>query len=276
MPLFSSKAQLTPAASGSKLALADVNLIAGAFKVYPTLATLQNESVNYFTDAQVVMVSASSQLYQATVFEPDYISSFSYSASFSPFSFAGSGGGSGDITAVNAGLGLSGGASTGDATLTLNTSSAHFTTAVSASAAAAGFGAGGDTIPNGTISSSQQITDLGFISSSHTDISELNTFTGSIQSEVNSLTAATASYLTSLPNGVVSSSAQTVANLVGQNISVGVLTATEVVTNVVSQSISFATGSTIFGDDLTDVHQITGSFNLTGSFSFTEIDGGTF
>jgi len=45
---------------------------------------------------------------------------------------------------------------------------------------------------------------------------------------------------------------------------------------VVSQSISFATGSTIFGDELTDIHQITGSLNLTGSFSFTVIDGGTF
>jgi len=52
----------------------------------------------------------------------------------------------------------------------------------------------GSTLPSGVISSSQQITDLGFISSSHTDISSLNTFTGSIQSEVDSLTAATSSY----------------------------------------------------------------------------------
>jgi len=87
---------------------------------------------------------------------------------------------------------------------------------ISASAAASGFGAGGDTLPSGTISSSQQITDFGFISSS-VDISALNTFTGSIQTEVDSLTTATSSYLTSddtgsflteLPSGVVSGSDQ--------------------------------------------------------------------
>ena len=75
---------------------------------------------------------------------------------------------------------------------------------------------------------------------------------------------------------VISGSSQVVASLVGQNISVGELSATKVVTNIVSQSISFATGSTIFGDELTDVHQMTGSLALTGSFSFTEIDGGSF
>ena len=84
------------------------------------------------------------------------------------------------------------------------------------------------------------------------------------------------SYLTSIPNNVMSSSAQVVGTLAGQNISVGELTATKVVSNVISQSISFASGSTIFGDELTDTHQITGSLSLTGSFSFTEIDGGNF
>jgi len=84
------------------------------------------------------------------------------------------------------------------------------------------------------------------------------------------------SYLTSIPNNVMSSSAQVVGTLAGQNISVGELTATKVVSNVISQSISFASGSTIFGDELTDIHQITGSLSLTGSFSFTEIDGGSF
>jgi len=76
--------------------------------------------------------------------------------------------------------------------------------------------------PSGLVSGSSQITDVitdSYISASaaasgfgqggsSTDISALNTFTGSIQSEVDSLTAATSSYLTSLPSGVVSGSTQ--------------------------------------------------------------------
>ena len=86
-------------------------------------------------------------------------------------------------------------------------------TNVSASIAAAVAGTGADwninlsNIPSGLISESQQITDLGFISES-TDISSLNTFTGSIQTEVDNLTAATSSYLTELSNGLISESAQ--------------------------------------------------------------------
>ena len=47
------------------------------------------------------------------------------------------------------------------------------------------------------------------------------------------------------------------------------ISAQEIVTNVVSQSISFATGSTIFGDASTDEHQFTGSLNVTGSTNLT-------
>jgi hypothetical protein len=76
-------------------------------------------------------------------------------------------------------------------------------------------------VPIGLISSSQQITDFGYLTSasaaaagfgsgggSLTDISALNIFTASIQTEVNSLTAATSSYLTSLPSGTISGSTQ--------------------------------------------------------------------
>jgi len=61
-------------------------------------------------------------------------------------------------------------------------------------------------LPSGLISSSQQILDLGFIDSAHTDITQLNQFTQSIQSEINALSSATASYLTELPSGLVSGS----------------------------------------------------------------------
>jgi hypothetical protein len=52
----------------------------------------------------------------------------------------------------------------------------------------------------------------------------------------------------------------------GTNLIVGgKLTATEIVTNVVSQSISFATGSNRFGDEISDTHTFTGSLLVTGS-----------
>ena len=80
-------------------------------------------------------------------------------------------------------------------------------TFISASAVRSGFGSGGST-PAGTVSSSTQIEELGFITSSVSDTTSLNIFTGSIQTEVDTLTAATSSYITSLPSGVVSSSSQ--------------------------------------------------------------------
>ena len=66
----------------------------------------------------------------------------------------------------------------------------------------------GTTIPVGTISGSEQITDLGFISSSHSDVTNLNTFTSSIQTEVDAISSATSSYLTQTPSGTISGSEQ--------------------------------------------------------------------
>ena len=81
-------------------------------------------------------------------------------------------------------------------------------TLISSSAQITAFGfvseSGGST-PAGTISGSEQITSLGFISES-VDISQLNSFTSSIQTEVDGISAATSSYLTELPSGVVSGS----------------------------------------------------------------------
>ena len=91
------------------------------------------------------------------------------------------------------------------------------------------------TLPSDIISSSAQITGLGFISESsatidtssldnrldsleaatssyatgaHADLSSLNTFTGSANTSIVALNAATSSYLTSLPSDIISSSTQ--------------------------------------------------------------------
>ena len=126
--------------------------------------------------------------------------------------------------------------------------------------------------PSGTISGSQQITDFGFISSS-ADVD----FT-SITNVPSGLVSGSAQIVAGLPNGVVSSSAQSVANLVGQDVVVQSLTAE---TYIISSSVtfmttSFSSGSTIFGDDINDTHQMTGSLFVSGSISFYEIDGGNF
>ena len=58
-----------------------------------------------------------------------------------------------------------------------------------------------------SIVQAKQITDLGFISSSDSTTS-LNTFTSSIQTEVDGLSAVTSSYITQLPAGTISGSIQ--------------------------------------------------------------------
>ena len=80
------------------------------------------------------------------------------------------------------------------------------------------------------------------------------------------------------PNGIVSSSIQTLENLVGQDVVVKTLTAETYVvsSSVTNMTTQFSSGSTIFGDTIDDTHQMTGSLYVSGSIFFDEIDGGNF
>jgi hypothetical protein len=108
------------------------------------------------------------------------------------------------------------------------------------------------------ISGSEQITNLGFISSSDS-ITSLNTFTSSIQTEVDGLSAATSSYLTSsgsvdftditsLPSGIVSGSTQITD---GSTLLSGSIV-TQLPSGVVSGSSQITDGSTILSGSITD------------------------
>ena len=106
MPLFSSKLELTSAASGSGVALADVQFIRGAFRTVANLGELNNIPVTQIQDDQRVWVEAESSTYQATVTLADYVNTFADSVSWSTFSGFGSGGGAssiGELTDVTTG-----------------------------------------------------------------------------------------------------------------------------------------------------------------------------
>ena len=138
---------------------------------------------------------------------------------------------------------------------------------ISASVAASGFGSGGTAdftqltnVPTGLVSGSAQITIT------ESQISDLVHYDDTdVKAKLNA-------------ESVLSSSAQVISGLVGQSLSVATLIAE---TYIVSSSVthmtqSFSSGSTIFGDDINDTHQMTGSLFVSGSISFSEIDGGTF
>ena len=78
--------KLNSSAISANTALADIQRIKGAFKVY-TSTVLNSTSVNYFTDGQIIYVEDSGSLYRANVLLADYSERFSDTVSFSEFAF---------------------------------------------------------------------------------------------------------------------------------------------------------------------------------------------
>ena len=149
-------------------------------------------------------------------------------------------------------------------------------------------------IPNGLVSSSAQITitESQISDLTHTDVSSLNTFSGSIQSQVDSLTALTSSYLTELPLGVISSSAQItitesqISDLAHTLIPDGTISGSDQITDVITDSYisasvavsGFGSGGVVDYNELENVPSniISSSAQITAlGYSTTDNDSQT-
>jgi len=86
MPNLGEKLGLTSGAITGKTALADIDYIRGAFKVYAS-SDLVGISPNYFSDKQIIYVKDSGSLYQADVVLADFITVFEDSVTFRAWSF---------------------------------------------------------------------------------------------------------------------------------------------------------------------------------------------
>lgn len=226
MPSFSSKVQLSTAAQNSNTVLSDIDRIKGAFKVY-TANELNSAHVNYFTDGQIVYASDSGSLYRAnvTLANPG-LGIFSDSVSFTEFSFD-----SGSFTSASF--------DSGNSTITFF---------------------GPDLSGSAQVSMSVDLSDLSGGGGS-TDISDLNTFTGSAETRLDDLEAATGSYITSAQTGSFLIGSDTGSLLVTGSVSDNVITLEKA--DGTSFTLTVDTGSGGSGGSVGTFQQVTTQGNAT-------------
>ena len=143
----------------------------------------------------------------------------------------------------------------------------------------------GDSTPAGTISGSAQITALGFVSES-VDLTSLNSYTSSTDDRIDNIEAATGSYLTSLDSGIISGSSQiTALGFVSESgtdlTSLNTFTASNANTSLNSYTSSLNAGVRFFNIEnttesldsrLDSIEAATSSYlTSSGSVDFTDI-----
>jgi len=257
MPLFTSKVELTNAASSSKIVLADVNLIKGAFKVYPSLSTIQGESLNYFADKQIVMAGNTSRLYQATITPADFITVFEDSASFTEFTFTGL---SADVPSGT----ISGSTQISAFGYVLSSQTSSFVLSSQTSSFALQANISG-AFTSVSSSVSTRLTTLEGTAGGSTDITALNLFTGSAQSNLNALNTATSSFILVSQTSSMSVLSALTASFIG-NLNYNFITN---LPNLISSSAQIALlGAGLLSSSAQIANQISGSFtSLSASFA---------
>jgi len=101
------------------------------------------------------------------------------------------------------------------------------------------------------------------VNSIHTSTGSLNTFTSSATTRLNSIEGVSGSYATTGSNQFKNDQVIT-----GSLTVTGFIDAQELRTTYISSSILYRSGSTKFGDELSDTHSFTGSLYVTGGVQF--------
>ncbi len=276
--------------SGASGSFTSVQYVQGGWITVDSGSDMTSLYHDRLKDGQIVYIQSSSEAYKVKKFiafsTPGYGGSDD-SASFHPFYFPHSGSGGGgasaysDLTGIPSnivsssnqiGASISGSFTLASASLASNIASnttniSTNTTEINVlSAATASYALSAGVVANASTSSfalsstaalKSQVSGAFAIASSSlaSRIASNDTDISTNTTEINVLSAATSSYLLNNANQTLS----------GDLVVTGDLTAQKFNTELVSSSVIFESGSTIFGNSKDDIHEFTGSIRVSGS-----------